>query len=76
MGTSLETIAAGGNEKLGGGDLDNILMEYCLDNFAANINIDKNTIRKNYKSMQKLKIVCEQTKKNLSFKENEIIFIE
>ena len=76
MGTSLETIAAGGNEKLGGGDLDIILMEYCLDNFAANINIDKNTIRKNYKSMQKLKIVCEQTKKNLSFKENEIIFIE
>lgn len=76
MGTSLETIAAGGNEKLGGGDLDNILVEYCLDNFAANINIDKNNIRKNYKSMQKLKIVCEQTKKNLSFKENEIIFIE
>ena len=76
MGTCLETIAAGGNEKLGGGDLDNILMEYCLDNFAANTNIDKNIIRKNYKSMQKLKIVCEQTKKNLSFKENEIIFIE
>jgi len=76
MGTSLETIAAGGNEKLGGGDLDNIIVEYCLDVFWANTNIDKNEIRKNYKSMQKLKNLCEQTKKNLSFKENDTIFLE
>ena len=69
MGTSLETIITAGNQKLGGGDFDNKLMEYCLENFSKNANIDKEIIMKNFKAMQNLKIVCEQAKKNLSFRE-------
>ena len=76
MGTSLETITTAGNQKLGGGDFDNKLMEYCLENFSKNANIDKEIIMKNFKAMQNLKIVCEQAKKNLSFREEDIIFIE
>ena len=63
MGTSLETITTAGNQKLGGGDFDNKLMEYCLENFSKNANIDKEIIMKNFKTMQKLKIVCEQEKR-------------
>ena len=44
-------------------------MEYCLENFSKNANIDKEIIMKNFKAMQNLKIVCEQAKKNLSFRE-------
>ena len=34
-------------------------MEFCLDIFSENIKIDNNIIKKNYKSMQRLKIACE-----------------
>jgi len=75
-GTSLETIASSGNQELGGGNFDNKLMDFCLDSFCKNLNIDKKIIKEKYKSIQRLKIACEQAKKNLSFKEEDIIFIE
>lgn len=60
-----ETIATAGEQLLGGGDFDNILIEYCLDNFSKIINIDKNIIKEDYKAIQRLKIACEQTKKSV-----------
>ena len=66
MGTSLATIASDGDQRLGGGDFDNTLMEHCLDSFCKNLNIDKKNISKNYKLMQRLKIACEQAKKNVT----------
>ena len=63
QGNNFETLASAGNQKLGGGDLDNKLMEYCLDFFSNNLKLDKNKIKENYKSIQRLKIACEQTKK-------------
>ena len=74
--TTFETVSSAGNQMLGGGDFDIKLMEYCLENFSRNINIDKNIIKNNYKSMERLKIACEQTKKILSVKEEDRIFIE
>ena len=71
-----ETIATAGEQMLGGGDFDNILIEYCLDNFSNNIKIDKNIIKEDYKAIQRLKIACEQTKKTLSFKLEDKIYIE
>ena len=72
----LETCATAGIQMLGGGDFDNKLMEYCLDIFSSSINIDKNKIKENYKLMQRLKIACERTKKILSSKTEDIIYIE
>ena len=75
-GNNFETIASAGDQNLGGGDLDNKLMEYCLDEFSKNLNIDKKRIKENYKYIQRLKIACEQTKKILSIKDEDNIYIE
>ena len=83
----VETSASSGDQKLGGGDFDNKLMEFCINYFSEKIardqtekNIDKkyisDQIKNNYISMQRLKIACEQTKKTLSIKQEDIIFIE
>ena len=71
-----ETIATAGEQLLGGGDFDNILIEYCLNTFSNIIKIDKNIIKEDYKAIQRLKIACEQTKKVLSFKLEDKIYIE
>ena len=75
-GSCVETLASSGNQMLGGGDFDNKLMEFCIDIFSEKSKKDKKKIKNNYKSMQRLKIGCEQTKKILSKKEEDTIFIE
>ena len=74
-----DTLASAGNAKLGGGDFDNRLMEYCLNEFC-NKNKDKHfskdEIYKIKKSIQRLKIKCEQAKKYLSIKMEDTIYIE
>ena len=74
-----DTLASAGNAKLGGGDFDNRLMEYCLNEFC-NKNKDKHfskdEIYRNKKGIQRLKIKCEQTKKYLSIKMEDTIYIE
>ena len=72
----VETLVSSGDQMLGGGDFDNKLMEFCLNNFVEKTKKDKKKIKKNYKSMQRLKIACEQTKKILSKKYEDTIFIE
>ena len=66
-----ETMAYKGDQKLGGSDFDNKLMEFCLDN-----NYDKKEIKNNYKCIERLKSACEETKKCLSIKECNTIFID
>ena len=72
----VETCASSGDQKLGGGDFDIKLMEFCLNKFSEKAKKDIKQIKSTYKSMQRLKIACEQTKKILSTKEKDIIFIE
>ena len=71
-----ETKRTLGNQRLGGGDFDNKLMEFCLDDFSKRNNISKDEIKKNCKCIQMLKIACEKTKKMLSIKEEDTIYIE
>ena len=73
---NFETMAYKGDEKLGGSDFDNKLIDYCLIDFCSKNNIQENVIRKNYKLMQRLKRACEEVKKILSSKTEDIIFIE
>ena len=71
-----ETKASSGNTKFGGGDFDNRLMDYCIDKFCeANKNFSVEKIKKNNKCKQRLKIACEQLKKNLSFKTEDTLYI-
>ena len=55
--------------------MDNKLKEECLDFFCKS-KIKKEDIINNYKCMQRLKIACEKTKKILSVKEEDVIYIE
>ena len=71
-----ETRATKGNQYLGGGNLDKKLMDYCLDNFSKLTKVSKEEILQNYKSIQRLKIACEKTKKILSIKEEDTIYVE
>ena len=71
-----ETMAYKGDQKLGGSDFDNKLMEFCLDKFCSDNNYDKKEIKNNYKCIERLKRACEETKKCLSIKECDTIFID
>ena len=73
--TMVETISSSGNQMLGGGDFDKILIDYCLSKLD-NLNLDQKIIKEDFKSMQRLKMACEQTKKFLSIKELDTIYIE
>ena len=55
--------AIGGNSHLGGQDFDNLLVEYCMNLFKKNTDID---ISNNQKALRRLKIACEEAKKELS----------
>ena len=73
---SFETKRTLGNQRLGGGDFDNTLMNFCLDEFSQNNKISKDEIKKNRKCIQMLKIACEKTKKMLSIKEEDKIYLD
>ena len=73
---NFETMAYKGDEKLGGSDFDNKILDFCLKDFCTKNNIQENAIRNNYILMQRLKRACEESKKNLSTKIEDIISIE
>ena len=71
--TLVEAKAINGNIHLGGEDIDNRLMEYCIGEFRRNTNIDIST---NNKALRRLKKECEKAKKSLSSSKNVTIDIE
>ncbi len=64
--------AIGGNSHLGGQDFDNLLVEYCMNLFKKNTDID---ISNNQKALRRLKIACEEAKKELSISSDSHIEI-
>ena len=68
----VEVKAYNGNNHLGGEDLNNKIMEYCLGKFNQN-DLD---IIKNPKALRRLKKECEKAKKILSSNDKVIIDIE
>ena len=53
-----------GDSHLGGSDIDNLLVKYCINKFKEEKDID---ISLNNKALRRLKIYCEELKINLSF---------
>ena len=70
-----EIKSSNGISNLGGEDLDNKLVEYCIKEFRnkTSINID---IRENPKAFQRLKIACEKAKIDLSSSNQTTIDID
>ena len=58
-----EVLATNGNNKLGGDDFDDALMNFIADNFARENGID---LRKDKMALQRLKEAAEKAKKELS----------
>ena len=58
-----EVKSTAGNNKLGGDDFDNILMDYIVDEFKKENGVD---LSKDKMAMQRLKEVAEKAKKDLS----------
>ena len=56
-------LSTGGDSHLGGADIDNLLVKYCIDEFKKETNID---ISNHKKALRRLKIKCEEVKKHLS----------
>ena len=73
---NFETMVYKGDEKLGGSDFDNKLIDYCLKDFCIKNKYDEKKIRGNYRRMQRLKRACEETKKILSVKLEDNIVLE
>ena len=58
-----EVLATSGNNKLGGDDFDNALLDFMADSFAKENGID---LRKDTMALQRLKEAAEKAKKELS----------
>ena len=72
-GGLIEVQSVNGNNHLGGEDIDNKLIEYCIGEFLRKSNIN---ISSNYKAIRKLKKECEKAKKILSSSKKATIDIE
>ena len=75
-GKIFEAMAYSGDQRLGGSDFDNKLIDYSLKDFCTKNKYDEKNLRKDYKLMQRLKRACEETKKYLSDKVEDNILIE
>ncbi len=76
-----EVIISKGNNLLGGEDFDDILVEFCIQEFneTCHINLnqysDENDEKKKVKAKCRLKIACEKAKKDLSLNQETNIDI-
>jgi len=58
-----EVKAVGGNSRLGGEDMDNRLVDFCVQDFKKKYNKDIST---NPRALRRLRTICERAKKTLS----------
>ena len=69
-------IATAGDSHLGGDDFDKKIMDFCLKEFSSKLNIKEEDIRKDKKSMNRLKIASEKAKIRLSSEKETNIYID
>jgi heat shock 70kDa protein 1/2/6/8 len=68
--------ATSGDTYLGGENINDILVKYCVHEFKKNTKINLNTVKNGKKSISKLKSECERVKKILSINKSSTINIE
>lgn len=69
----IECLATGGDVHLGGTDLDNRLLQYCVEEFKKK---HKRDLSDNTKAMRRLLTACERAKKTLSSSSNASIEVD
>src|SRR5208282_3174893 len=62
-GGVFEVKSTNGNSRLGGEDIDNKLVEYCIEEFQKKHKVDLFT---NTKAVRRLRTACERAKRTLS----------
>ncbi|CAG2101386.1 unnamed protein product [Medioppia subpectinata] len=74
---SVDVLAVGGDNDLGGDDIDNNIIDYCLREFYAQtgLQIDKRTAE-GYRAMRSLRQRCERAKWNLSQSKSTTITVD
>ena len=65
-----------GDTHLGGEDFDHKLVEYCITEFCSKYKLDENEVKKNKKSIKRLKMACEKSKRLLSFSTQIPIYVD
>jgi L1 cell adhesion molecule like protein len=68
-----EVKATNGHTHLGGEDFDNILVDYCINQFKKQTGID---IQGNARAMRRLRTQCEKTKRILSSAHQSEVYCE
>ena len=68
---NLSVLSSSGDMHLGGEDFDNALVDFVLEKQ----NIDEKMIRKNNQAIKRLKVACENIKKNLSISDKTTLRI-
>ena len=65
-----------GDTHLGGEDFDQILVDYCIQEFCLKYYFSETEVRNNIKGIKRLKIACEKCKKLLSDTTKTLIFVD
>lgn len=68
-----EVKATSGDSHLGGEDIDQILVDFCADEFKRKNNVD---VRENKRAMRRLRTACERAKRTLSSSTNAHIEVD
>ena len=68
-----EVKATGGDTMLGGSDIDNLLSEWCLQEFEKK---NKTNVKENQRAMRRLLTSCERAKRSLSTSTNATIEVD
>ena len=69
-------VATTGDSHLGGHDFDKKIMDFWLKEFSSKFNIKESDIRKDTKTMNRLKIATEKAKIRLSLEKETNIYID
>lgn len=68
--------ATSGDAHLGGEDFDNAIIDWALNEFYKTTQIPPSEVKKNSRSVARLKMACEKVKKNLSSSKNGSLEID
>lgn len=68
--------ATDGDSHLGGNDFDNKIIDFCLNEFCSKLKVNKDEIKRNKTTMNRLKIASEKAKIKLSLENEAIIFLD
>jgi L1 cell adhesion molecule like protein len=71
-----EVKATAGDTHLGGEDFDNMLVNFCVQEFCRKTKMDKDDVTSNKRAIRRLRTACERAKRTLSTSTTSMIEID